>query len=130
MSRQIINNTPTNPDNLKEAVDKINSNFEELYSGATPQVITKTSDLTNDGSDGINPFITMEDIPTTIAISGVTGLNSRLTQVESDTQTNTDEITTLNATILTLNGVITTQNGQISYMQGQIADLYNIINNL
>lgn len=29
-----------------------------------PTAVTKTSDLTNDGSDGINPFITAGDIPT------------------------------------------------------------------
>jgi len=29
----------------------------------TPILPTKTSDLTNDGEDGVNPFITLEDIP-------------------------------------------------------------------
>jgi urease beta subunit len=28
-----------------------------------PEAVTKTSDLTNDGEDGVNPFITLEDIP-------------------------------------------------------------------
>jgi len=31
-----------------------------------PAAVTKTSDLINDGEDGINPFITLEDIPTPI----------------------------------------------------------------
>ena len=131
MSRQIINNTTVNPDNLKVAMDKTNANFAELYSAVTgTTAVTKTSDLTNDGADGVNPFITIQDVPTTIAISGVTGLSSQLTQIESDVQTNTDDIVALNATISTLTGIINTQNGQIAAMQGDIADLYNIINNL
>lgn len=132
--RQIINNTSTNPDTLQVAFGKVNNNFEELYSAVTATtgstVVTKTSDLTNDGADGVNPFITIQDVPTTIAISGVTGLSAALSQIESDVQGNTDDIVALNATISTLTGIINTQNGQIATMQGQIADLYNIVNNL
>lgn len=133
MSRQIINNTTVNPDTLKVAMDKVNDNFSELYSavtGTTATTVTKTSDLTNDGADGTHPFITLQDVPTTIAISGVTGLSAALSQIESDVQGNTDDIVALNATISTLTGIINTQNGQIATMQGQIADLYNIVNNL
>lgn len=36
----------------------------------TGSLITKTSDLINDGEDGINPFITLEDIP----VSGLTSV--------------------------------------------------------
>jgi hypothetical protein len=131
MSRQIINNTTVNPDTLKIAMDKSNANFSELYSAVTgTTAVTKTSDLTNDGANGVNPFITIQDVPTTIAISGVTGLSSQLSQIEGDVQDNTDDIVTLNATIATLTGIINTQNGQIATMQGNIADIYNIINNL
>jgi peptidoglycan hydrolase CwlO-like protein len=131
MSRQIINNTTVNPDTLKVAMDKSNSNFSELYSAVTgTTVVTKTSDLTNDGANGVNPFITIQDVPTTIAISGVTGLSAALSQIQSDVQGNTDDIVSLNATISTLTGIINTQNGQIATMQADIADLYNIINNL
>jgi hypothetical protein len=35
-----------------------------------PAAVTKTSDLINDGEDGINPFITLEDIP----VSGLTSV--------------------------------------------------------
>jgi chromosome segregation ATPase len=129
MSKQVVNNTNTNPDTLKVAFDKVNSNFDELYS-STASTVTKTSDLTNDGSDGTHPFITIQDVPTTISISGVTGLSSELSQINDAIQTNTDDIVTLNATISTLTGIINTQNGQIATMQGQIADLYNIVNNL
>ena len=31
--------------------------------GASGDIPTKTSDLTNDGEDGVNPFITLEDLP-------------------------------------------------------------------
>lgn len=52
--------------------------------------ITKTSDLTNDGEDGINPFITLQDlpIPTTIPTktSDLTndGSDGNSTYVETD----------------------------------------------
>jgi hypothetical protein len=36
----------------------------------TGSLITKTSDLINDGEDGVNPFITLEDIP----VSGLTSV--------------------------------------------------------
>ena len=36
----------------------------------TGSLITKTSDLINDGEDGINPFITLEDVP----VSGLTSV--------------------------------------------------------
>jgi peptidoglycan hydrolase CwlO-like protein len=131
MARQIINNSTINPDTLKVAMDKSNSNFSELYSAVTgTTVVTKTSDLTNDGANGVNPFITIQDVPTTIAISGVTGLSAAIGQIQSDVQGNTDDIVSLNATISTLTGIINTQNGQIATMQADIADLYNIINNL
>ena len=128
--KQIINNTATDPDNLKVAMDKVNDNFSELYSAVTATTVTKTSDLTNDGADGTHPFITLQDVTTTIAISGVTGLSTALSQIQSDVQDNDDNIVALNTTISTLTGIINTQNGQIATMQGQIADLYNIINNL
>ena len=130
MARQIINNTTVNPDTLKVAMDKSNSNFSELYTTVSAITVTKTSDLTNDGADGTHPFITIQDVPTTIAISGVTGLSAALSQIENDVQGNTDDIVALNATISNLTGIINTQNGQIATMQADIADLYNIINNL
>ena len=121
--------TNTNPDTLQAAFTKVNNNFEELYS-ATTTTVTKTSDLTNDGADGTHPFITLQDVPTTIAISGVTGLSAALSQIQNDVQDNAADIVSLNTTISTLTGIINTQNGQIATMQGQIADLYNIVNNL
>ena len=130
MSRLVINNTNTNPDTLQAAFTKVNNNFEELYSATTATTVTKTSDLENDGADGIHPFITLQDVPTTIAMSGVTGLSAALSQIQSDVQNNSDDIVALNETIKTLTGIINTQNGQIATMQGQIAELYNIVNNL
>ena len=144
MAKQTIINTPANSglgDSLKVSMDKINANFTEVYtnvaiiSGAT--AITSTSDLINDGEDGVNPFITMNDVPTSIAISGVTGLSTilddvdtALTNLSNDTNANTDDIITINSALVTINGIINTQNGQIATIQGQIADIYNIINNL
>mgnify|MGYP001002827878 CR=1 FL=1 len=130
MSRLVINNTNTNPDTLQAAFTKVNNNFEELFSAVTATTVTKTSELTNDGADGTHPFITLQDVPTTIAMSGVTGLSAALSQIQSDVQNNSDDIVALNETIKTLTGIINTQNGQIATMQGQIAELYNIVNNL
>lgn len=144
MAKQIINNTPADSglgDSLKASMDKINANFTEVYnnvasiSGAT--AITKTSDLTNDGEDGVNPFITINDVPTTIAISGVTGLSTILDDVDTaianltaNTDVNSADIIVIDAALVTMNNIITTQNGQIATINGQIADIYNIINNL
>jgi hypothetical protein len=36
-----------------------------------PEAITNTSELVNDGEDGVNPFITLEDIPAPITIDAV-----------------------------------------------------------
>jgi len=38
----------------------------------TPSIPTLTSDLTNDGEDGINPFITAADIPASVTSVGLT----------------------------------------------------------
>jgi hypothetical protein len=38
----------------------------------TPSIPTATSDLTNDGEDGINPFITAADIPAAVTSVGLT----------------------------------------------------------
>ena len=43
---------------------------EILNKPTIPAAVTKTSDLINDGEDGINPFITLEDIP----VSGLTSV--------------------------------------------------------
>lgn len=43
--------------NVNEEIIQININKVEASN------VTKTSDLINDGADGINPFITLEDIP-------------------------------------------------------------------
>lgn len=144
MAKQTINNTPADSglgDSLKASMDKINANFTEVYnnvatiSGTT--AITSTSDLINDGEDGVNPFITINDVPTTIAISNVTGLSTilddvdtALTNLTNDTNANTGDIVTINTALVTMNGIINTQNGQIATINGQIADIYNIINNL
>lgn len=48
---------------------------------------TKTSDLINDGEDGINPFITLEDLPSTLtlypttATSSIGGYNTLVTSI-------------------------------------------------
>jgi hypothetical protein len=146
--KQIINNTPADSglgDSLFVSMNKINANFTEVYdnvaaiSGMTS--VTKTSELTNDGADGINPFISVGDA---IPMSAITSLNSTVQTInnniatlsettgdnQSNIQANTDDIVSLNSTISTLSGIINTQNGQIATMQADIADLYNIISNL
>ena len=137
MARQIITNTPAdsgNGDSLKVAFDKVNANFAELYTGVTANTITKTSEIENDGADGVHPFLSTND---SIAISAVTSLQSSLTDLQDQIDALNETIVDLNSTIVaqagtisTLSGVITTQNTQIASMQGDIADLYNIVNNL
>jgi conjugal transfer/entry exclusion protein len=148
MAKQTINNTPADSglgDSLKVSMDKINANFTEVYanvasiSGITS--VTNTSELVNDGADGVHPFMVVGD---TIAISGVTSLQSTLTSLqsqinslgsrldadESDIAALQTDMGNLNNSLITMNGLITTQNGQIATIQGQIADIYNILNNL
>lgn len=58
-------------DKLRDAFIKVVNNFNELSNKYDTldqkvndiDVPTKTSTLLNDGSDGINPFITLEDVP-------------------------------------------------------------------
>tara|TARA_R110000823_G_scaffold214021_1_gene343908 strand:+ start:96390 stop:98705 length:2316 start_codon:yes stop_codon:yes gene_type:complete len=47
-------------DKLRDAFVKVNTIFTDIYT----KLFTKTSELTNDGADGINPFITAADVPT------------------------------------------------------------------
>lgn len=147
MSRQIIITTPLNSgngDTLPVAFGKVNDMTQELYASLTGSSITNTSELTNDGADGTHPFITIEDVPTTIQISGVTGLSTILSNLQSDLDTvetvtydNQNDVAALqtqlgdaNLAIQSMNTLITNQNTLITAMQAQIADLYNIVNNL
>ena len=47
-------------------------NNQILNKPTIPAAVTKTSDLTNDGEDGINPFITAADIPASVTSVGLT----------------------------------------------------------
>jgi hypothetical protein len=47
-------------------------NNQILNKPTIPAAVTKTSDLTNDGEDGINPFITAADIPAAVTSVGLT----------------------------------------------------------
>jgi len=48
--------------------------YNDLINKPTiPAAVTKTSDLTNDGSDGVNPFITAADIPPVTGFVPYTG---------------------------------------------------------
>ena len=51
---------------IVEEVENINIVVEEIIEDVTItiQEPSKTSDLVNDGADGVHPFITLEDIPT------------------------------------------------------------------
>lgn len=154
MSRQIITTTPLNSgngDTLPVAFGKVNSMTEEIYtslSGLSATVITNTSQLTNDGADGTHPFITIEDVPTTIEMSQVTGEEGTLNTVLEGMQLQLDDfdarvyiseqdiadlqtgLSDANTAIQAMNTIITNQNTLITAMQAQIADLYNIVNNL
>jgi nitrogen fixation protein len=43
-----------------------------------PEAVTKTSDLINDGEDGVNPFITLSDIPPVTGFVPYTGANQNV----------------------------------------------------
>lgn len=132
--KQTIVNTPINSgdgDSLKVAFDKVNSNFDELYSAIT---LTGTSQLINDSG-----FITINEVPTEYAMSAITGLNSSLALLSSNigslsatTNTNSQDILNIQGDINSINGLISTINSTlnaqallISNMQQQITDLYN-----
>lgn len=146
--KQTITNNPADSglgDSLKVSMDKINANFTEVYnnvasiSGMTS--VTNTSELVNDGADGVHPFMVVGDA---IAISGITSLQATITNLqnqidsldfrldgdENDIASLQTDLGNLGVSLITMNGLITTQNGQISVIQGQIADIYNILNNL
>jgi hypothetical protein len=70
-----IDGTLSDQTDLQDALD-LKANTSELGAVAfsndyndldnlptIPEAVTKTSDLINDGEDGVNPFITLEDIP-------------------------------------------------------------------
>jgi hypothetical protein len=47
--------------------------YNDLINKPTiPAAVTKTSDLTNDGEDGVNPFITAADVPAAVTSVGLT----------------------------------------------------------
>lgn len=142
MSQETINNTPQDSglgDNLKVAFDKVKNNFAELYTliGSLATPITKTSDITNDGEDGINPFITALDIPTSFDIDDVIGLQTVLNALGSSITTNTGDIANLLITISTLqadltalsvlvvgqNSLIASQNVTIASMNAEIVTI-------
>lgn len=123
---EIINNTPVNSglgDNLKVAFDKVKSNFAELYSlvEALAAPVTETSQLTNDGEDGVNSFITALDIPNTYTIADIIGLQSTLNNLQNAINVAVDDISVLqgdsaalNASIASLSALIVTQNALIA----------------
>ena len=80
---ETIENVVVNPSITTEVIDvNTYSTTENVTIDVTPNLttvnintitgslITKTSDLINDGEDGVNPFITLEDIP----VSGLTSV--------------------------------------------------------
>ena len=54
-------------DTLRLSQQKANDNFTELY-GVVVGIPTKTSDLINDGDDGISHFITLNDLPSNVIL--------------------------------------------------------------
>ena len=146
--QQIIINTPINSglgDSLYSAFTKTNLNFTELYTNvatiSASTLITKTSQLVNDGDDTVNPFISLNDLPTSKPISYITGLQTELDNIHSEltiaTNTNTtqstdilnlqNQIVALNNTIVSLTNIINTQNANIAAIQADITNIYSII---
>ena len=101
MSQQIINvgSAPNDGtgDLLRNSQIKANANFTELYNS----VVTNTSDLINDGEDGVNPFISLLDLPSnlilypTTATSDVSGYVKLVTDIHDvDYNTTAVDVTT------------------------------------
>lgn len=142
MSKQVINNTNITPDTLFAQANKINDNFTEVYDALSATSLTKTSELTNDGADAINPFITALNIPTSYTISAIDGLSTALATLSTNISTISGvsssnlvtigliqgDITTILNTLSGFNSIINAQNGQIATIQGDIVAIYNIIN--
>ena len=142
MSKQVINNTNITPDTLFAQANKINDNFTEVYNALSATSLTKTSELTNDGADAINPFITALAIPTSYTISAIDGLSTALATLSTNISTISGvsssnlvtigliqgDITTILNTLSGFNSIINAQNGQIATIQGDIVAIYNIIN--
>jgi len=83
---ETIENIVINPSISTEVIDvNITGTTETVNIDVTPNLttvninsisgspVTKTSDLINDGEDGINPFITLEDIPAVTGFVPYTG---------------------------------------------------------
>ena len=70
------------------------SGVEEILN--KPTIPTNTSDLTNDGSDGVNPFITAADVPSPQSLNDVTVIGNISNQsiIIEETGVNNIEITT------------------------------------
>ena len=102
-----IKNKPTIPAAQVNSDWNATTGIAEILNKPTiPTAVTKTSDLTNDGSDGVHPFITAEDIPDTQvnsdwnATSGVAEILNKPTipaeQVNSDWNATTGKAQILN----------------------------------
>jgi hypothetical protein len=66
-----LDNKPTIPDAQVNSDWNATSGVAEILN--KPTIPTATSDLTNDGEDGVNPFITAEDLPDTSGFVPYTG---------------------------------------------------------
>jgi hypothetical protein len=66
-----LDNKPTIPDAQVNADWNATSGVAEILN--KPTIPTATSDLTNDGEDGVNPFITAQDLPDTSGFVPYTG---------------------------------------------------------
>jgi hypothetical protein len=123
-----IKNKPTIPAAQVNSDWNATTGIAEILNKPTiPNEVTKTSDLINDGSDGVNPFITAEDIPDTQvnsdwnATSGVAEILNKPTipaeQVNSDWNATTGKAQILNKpSIPSIDGLAT-----ITYVDTQDA---------
>jgi hypothetical protein len=97
---ETIENVVINPSISTDVIDfNITSTTENVTIDVTPNLttvninsisgspVTKTSDLTNDGEDGIHPFITLEDIPPVTGYVPYTGATQDVNLGEFGLQT-------------------------------------------
>ena len=101
----------------------VNRNYIDMDNKADKDEIpTKTSELTNDGDDGVNPFITSGDIPSKtsdLTNDGEDGEHPFITNQVNDLVNYTDT-TTLNGALGDINGDITTINTNIANIKSAI----------
>lgn len=126
--RQEIINSPSGSglgDKLNIAFQKVNEMTEEIYTAIGSMsgslTVTKTSDLTNDGADGVNPFISASQVPTTWSINSITGLTSSLNDITSSINVLSSSLSSSQNDIINLQNDVNLVNNSITSINQTVA---------